>query len=121
MFSVVNFVFNESCGLRVASCVLGAELAWQFLHYLVVAVADKRTDEVVGQGAEEVQLVPMLLVHVPGGSNLGMAVAQFKGIIGLALQHEPFGTLQIDHGEDTATDAECQGGLVEGEVLGYLG
>ena len=74
-------------------------------------------DEFVGKYAEEVDLVPVLFVHVPGGSDVGVGVAEFNGIVGVALQDEPFGFLQVNHGEDSAFDAKRQRGFIKREVL----
>ena len=95
-----------------------AGAAWDFLNHLVVTVADEALDEFVGECAVKVELVPVLLIHVPGTCNFRMAVAQFYGVIGLALEHEPLRALQVEHREDASPDAKGKGGFVEGEVFG---
>ena len=47
-----------------------------------------------------------------------MAVAQFYGVVGLALEHEPLRALQVEHRKDAPPDAKGKGGFVEGEVFG---
>ena len=95
-----------------------AGAAWHFLYHLVITVADEALDEFVGEYAVKVELVPVLLVHVPGTCDFRMAVAQFYGVIGLALEYEPLRALQVEHRKDAPTDAKGKGGFVEGEVLG---
>ena len=48
---------------------------WHFLDHLVVTVADEALDEFVGECAVKVELVLVLLIHVPGTCNFRMAVA----------------------------------------------
>ena len=74
-------------------------------------------DEFVGQYAVEVDLVPVLFVHVPGGSDVGVGVAEFNGIVGVALQEEPFGFLKVYHCENLAFDAKSERRFVKGEVF----
>jgi hypothetical protein len=83
--------------------------------------ADEALDEFVGECAVKVELVPVLLIHVPGTCDFRMAVAQFYGVIGLALEHEPLRALQVEHRKDAPPDAKGKGGFVEGEVLGGKG
>lgn len=74
-------------------------------------------DEFVGKYAEEVDLVPVLLVHMPCRCDVGVGVAEFNGIVGVALEYEPFGFLQVNHGEDSAFDAKRKRGFVKREVF----
>ena len=95
--------------------------ARNFLYDFVVAVADEALYEVIGECAVEVELVPVLFVHVQGACDFGMAVAQFYGVVGLALEYEPFGALKVEHCKDAPSDAKGKGGFVEGEVFGGQG
>lgn len=74
-------------------------------------------DEFVGKYAVEVYLVPVLLVHVPCRCDVGVGVAEFNGIVGVALEDEPFCFLQVNHGEDSAFDAKSERRFVKGEVF----
>ena len=95
-----------------------AGAAWNFLDHLVITVADEAFHKVIGKVALQEKLVPVLLIHVPGTCNFRMAVAQFYGVVWLALEHEPFGAFKVEHREDAPPDAKSKGGFVEGEVLG---
>lgn len=116
----------RECGRGERDCALGDEgdveffacAARNFLHHFIIAVADEAFHEVVGERAVEVELVPVLFVHVPCASDFGILVAQFYGVVGLALEYEPFGVLQVNHRKDAPSDAKGKGGFVEGEVLG---
>lgn len=118
---------NADWGER--DCALGDEgdveffacAARNFLHHFIIAVADEAFHEVVGECAVKVELVPVLFVHVPCAGDFGMSVAQFYGVVGLALEYEPFGVLQVNHRKDAPSDAKSKGGFVEGEVLGGKG
>ena len=92
--------------------------SWQFLYHQFVAVAYEVLDEGVGEMAVEVELVPVLLVHVPCTRYLWMTLAQFYGIVRVALQHKPFGVVEVDHGKYLVSHAEGEGGLGEREILG---
>ena len=81
-------------------------------------MANEVLDEFVGQYAEEIYLVPVLFVHVPCRCDVGVGVAEFNGIVGVALEDEPFGFLQVNHGEDSVFDAKRERGFVKREVLG---
>lgn len=81
-------------------------------------MAYELADKFVGQYAVEIDLVPVFLVHVPCRSDVSMCVTKFDGVVGVALEDEPFGFLQVDHREDFAHDAKGKCGLVEREILG---
>ena len=95
-----------------------AGAAWQFLYHLVITVTDEALNKFLAECSVEVELVPMLLVHVPGTCNFRIAVAQFYGVVGLALEYEPLRALQVEHRKDAPPDAKGKGGFIEGEVLG---
>ena len=95
-----------------------AGVAWDFLDHLVVTVADEAFHKVIGKVALQEKLVPVLLVHVPGTCYFGVPVAQFYGVVGLALEYEPFGAFKVEHREDASPDAKGKSGFVEGEILG---
>ena len=95
-----------------------AGAAGDFLYHLVITVADEALDEFVGECAVKVELVPVLLIHVPGTCYFGVSVAQFYGVVGLAFEHEPLRALQVEHRKDASPDAKGKGGFIEGEVLG---
>ena len=95
-----------------------AGAAGDFLDHLVITMADEAFHKVIGKVALQEKLVPVLLVHVPSTCDFRMAVAQFYGVIGLALEHEPLRALQVEHRKDASPDAKGKGGFVEGEVLG---
>ena len=98
-----------------------AGAAWHFLDHLVITMADEALNKFLAECSVEVELVPVLLIHVPSTCNFRMAVAQFYGVIGLAFEYEPLRALQVEHREDAPPDAKCKGGFVEGEVLGGKG
>ena len=81
-------------------------------------MANERLDEIVGKKSVEVYLVPVLLVHVPRPSNLRMALAEFEGIVRVALQHKPLGVVEVNHCEYLVCHTESEGCLVEGEIFG---
>ena len=93
--------------------------ARKFLDHLIITMTDEALNEFVGQCAVEVELVPMLLVHVPGSRDFGMGIAKREGVIGLALKDEPLRTFQIEHRKNLSSDAKGEGGFVEGEILGH--
>ena len=95
-----------------------AGAAWHFLDHLVITVADEVFNKFLAECSVEVELVPVLLVHVPGTCDFRMAVAQFYGVIGLAFEHEPLRALQVKHRKDAPPDAKGKSGFVKGEVLG---
>ena len=65
----------------------------------------------------EVYLVPVFLVHVPRPGNLGLTLSKFHGIVGVALQYEPFGVVEVNHCEYLVSHPESESGLVKGEIL----
>ena len=87
------------------------------LDHFVITMADEFLDERVGEGAVKVELVPVLFVHVPGACDVRVSVAQFNGVIRMALEHKPLGALQVEHRKDAPSDAKGKGGFVKGEVL----
>lgn len=115
-FCIRNCASRDERDVELFACA-----ARDFLYDFVVAVADEAFYEVIGEVAVEVELVPVFFVHVPGACDFGMAVAQFYGVVGLALEYEPFGVLKVEHRKDAPSDAKGKGGLVEGEVLGGEG
>ena len=91
-----------------------------FLRHQFITMPDEFLYQLVRQMPEEVKLVPMLLVHVPCGSYLGVTLAKFQSPVWVALQYEPLCPLQVNHGKYLATDAKCQRRLVKGKVLRCL-
>ena len=88
---------------------------------LLVGVVYERAYEGFGHIAVEVDLIPMLLVHVPRPLDALVAVAQVDGIVGLALEHYEIGALEVEASEYLAHKAEHEDGLVEGKSLVGVG
>ena len=92
--------------------------AREFSDHLIVTMADEALNEFIGEGAVEVELVPMLLVHVPGTCNFEMSIAKREGVIGLTFQDKPLRILKVKHGEYLTSNAKYQSCIVKGEILG---
>lgn len=101
--------------------VLGAGFEGCFFDDFRVAVGDEGADEGVGEVAEEVELVPVFFVHVPCGFDFVVAVAQVEGVVGVAFDDEPFGVVEVEHGEYFAENSKDEDGVAEGEVFGGKG
>lgn len=78
-------------------------------------------DKLFGQGAKEVELVPMAFVHVPCSLYVAIFVAQGYGAVGIAFQDKPCGVFEVDHGKDFSFDFKGEGCFVEREVFFGVG
>mgnify|MGYP004461434453 FL=1 len=92
-------------------------LLLEFLHHLAIAVAEQALYHFIFQKPREVYLVPMLLVPMPSGLYLGMALTEFEGIVGMAFHRNPVGAFQVEASEYLAQDPKHQRGFVEREIL----
>jgi hypothetical protein len=81
-------------------------------------MTDEALDEFVGERTVKIELVPVLLVHVPGPCDFRVGIAEREGIIGFALEHKPFGAVKVKHCEDASSDAKGKSGFVKGEIFG---
>lgn len=62
-------------------------------------------------------LVRLLLVPMPCATYLIICLAQFNGIIGIALKRKPIVMFQVYTSENLVPDPEHKGGLIKGEIF----
>ena len=79
------------------------------------------TYQFVTQTAHKVEHIPVALIHVPTGFHLSVMLAEGFGILGVALQREPFVPLEVNHSKYLPLYAKHQCGLVEGKILCHSG
>lgn len=89
-----------------------------FRHNLRITVAYHVDDEAVGKCAEDVNLIPVFLVHVPCCLYLVVVLTQLECQVWVAFQYEPFRIAETYHCENLVHDAEGKRILVEWKVFG---
>ena len=112
------FVSEASTGSGCVNCRGEVSLKLLCAHDTTGLPPSQLMRRIPFEGAVEVELVPVFLVHVPGTCEFGVGIAKREGVIGFTFEHKPFGAVEVKHRKDASPDAKGKGGFVEGEVLG---
>lgn len=90
--------------------------------YQIIRQINQLFNQLAGERLVEVDRVPVGFVHVPGGSDLlGVALAEFESVLGIAFEADAVGVLEWHEGKHLAHDFEDERLFVKGKALSRTG
>ncbi len=110
-------VLRNRCNIRTIHFYLTRE----FFHYLGIAVAGHRTDEVARKRSTAVELYPVLFIPVPCRLDIGVAFAQLDSPLRIGLENDTVRRFKLYAGKNAAADSYQQIILAKGHILGCSG